>query len=121
MRSSSTDHILTDALSPHIVPWVVNEFHSDHLPVRFDITTKINTKPPKNILNYQLANWQLFRQRIDRLLDDYEQSNNIIAIDKVITHFTRCTQEAKSYAIPIKRPTKDFLDTETLSKLKQLK
>lgn len=41
MRPSTIDLVLTDSLSSHSRPWVVNDFHSDHLPVRFDITMDV--------------------------------------------------------------------------------
>lgn len=123
MRPSTIDIIITDALTPHCKPLVINDFHSDHLPVRFDITTKFNTKPHNAIPNYFQTDWSAFRQTLDDLLESghTDSFTNTTSIDKQVDHLTRCIVSAKVDTVPIIKPTKDHLDTDTMIKLRELK
>lgn len=120
MRPSTIDLILTDAATPHCKPWVINEFHSDHLPVRFDITMAVNTKPHQNIPLYHLADWSQFRYELNSLLGPTIDQNSIYTnpeIDTKIEHLSSCILAAKSRTIPTRKPNKDqiVLDEEVIS------
>lgn len=68
MRPSTIDLIVTDAVSEHSDPWVLNKFSSDHLPIRFNIYINIDTLPSTNVFCVHLANRRLYREQLDKII-----------------------------------------------------
>lgn len=80
-----------------------NALSSDHLPVLFEVDSRINQKPILPTTRcYAKANWKEFKLAIDNKID---LANCIlqskIGIDNAIRDFVTCLQEAENIAVPL--------------------
>lgn len=110
MRPSTIDLLLSDSINSYSRPWVVNEFYSDHMPVRFNIKAKHFKGSPVKIPCYQLTNWRQFRDTLDNTLGPLElsrQDNSKTHIDLMIQHITDSIIKARDLATPFRMSNKD--------------
>lgn len=64
MKPSTIDLIVTDGKFQFSDPFTVNEFSSDHLPVRFSVYVHNLNRTNETIFNYRQTNWKLYRTAI---------------------------------------------------------
>ena len=106
---STIDLIITDGHTEHSRPWVIKDFQSDHLPVRFDV--QLQHCPTQQLtFCYQRANWSLFRATLNQGLPDPEletQQPDPASIDKAIEQLNETIMRARDVAIPLMNESKD--------------
>lgn len=125
-RPSTIDLLITDARTNHSNPRVINEFYSDHLPVRFTIHSKIEMQEPIPIPCYHLANWEKFRDVLDNSLGPLSATERLVdqaQIDYLVAHITDAIIHARALAIPNRKTNKDhiFIDPELKSLISKRK
>ena len=102
-RPSTIDFIITDLVLPHSRPWVLHDFSSDHLPVRFNVYTDTKLKCAAEIPIYKLANWKFFRRYIDDHIGPLQLSSTARStkeIDLLLDSFNNVIANASKAAIP---------------------
>ena len=124
MAPSTIDLIVTDGSLNIDQLEVINQFTSDHYPIRFNILNDPSTRSPKTLNNYKLANWDLFRSTISQSVSHTVNSlNNVEVIDNshidhLITSLTGAALHAQEVAIPKYTNSKaDFIVTPLLRNL----
>ncbi len=87
-------------------PIALNELSSDHLPISFKIPANFNIPIPTKILNYQKADWEIFREIIAFETAQYETTNlnTPVLIDEAIDNVIHIIHKATISAIPFKNP-----------------
>lgn len=106
LSSRNTEDILDLAVakgltvSPQL--HVDRDLNSDHYPVIMAVAGNPISKEPRQVLNYRLADWDLFRQRVDSSLSDSDEVLSPQDIDTAVSKLTAAIQDATKAAVPIK-------------------
>lgn len=116
---ATIDLILTNYKIPINSISTRSQFSSDHLPVECNIAFEIDRTSIYQY-NFNKANWQTYRSKIDIGLDQLIYMDPIInstdEIDKKIKDLTTLIQEAKTVAIPQERSGHDKIFIDPLLK-----
>ncbi|CAF3313020.1 unnamed protein product [Rotaria sp. Silwood2] len=99
----------------------------DHKPLTFNLNMSAELKPqsPRNSFNFKLANWQLYRDKLNSLLSKIDQKKTISTpenIESYASALTECIAIATKSAIPSTNETlKNFKISKTTKKLIECK
>lgn len=98
---STIDFVLTK--HTHLIHDIhtLTQGHSDHVPVQFQIGAHVPTKPPETRLNYQRADWKLFRVLLNTsIVSANPLMNTTSLVDKNVSFLTRSIKDALEAAVP---------------------
>lgn len=117
MQPSTIDLLLTNGLIQYQEPYIINDFASDHLPVRFEINYYVTPPEPTYRHLYSQANWALFRRALEHKLKGRNlnsPNDSSQAIDNKIEILTSEILSAKDTSIPKvkQRPERNFITSE---------
>ncbi|KAJ4435117.1 hypothetical protein ANN_23692 [Periplaneta americana] len=82
--------------------------NSDHKPVIITFRALLQLSPPKTVLLYKAADWELFRDKLDALTDDVVPTSSV-EIEEAAKMLTNAIQESMS-VIPTKTITPGKLE-----------
>ena len=95
---------------------------SGHKPLTFELSAVADRKPmsPRYSYNFKSANWQIYRQKLNSLLETWDTTNQILTSDDIeaYTKFvTDCVVTASKAAIRPGKQTLKQLEPSTSTKL----
>ncbi|CAF1446819.1 unnamed protein product, partial [Rotaria sordida] len=99
----------------------------DHKPLTFNLNMSAELKPqsPRISFNFRLANWQLYRNKLNDLLSKIDQKKSITTVEQIesyVSTVTECIAIATKKAIPLTNEIlKNFQISKTTKKLIECK
>lgn len=99
---SVLDVAISKRVNIHHVPYTLDVFDSDHLPIIFKISTNDRYMEPNkvNSFNFAKANWKLYRESIDDQIQHNILINNEDELNYYTSHLTVVITNSLNISVP---------------------